>query len=103
MRGEDHRLVSKQINLDSDYLITCCQGQQLYIYIGYRGPILDLTDEAQSRQEIEFLLLGATTESNMAAILDLERNYQIAPTATGNGSPCCQGQQQNSRWLPNRK
>ena len=25
-------------------------------YIDYRGPILDLTDEAQSRQEIELLV-----------------------------------------------
>ena len=67
MRGEDHRLVSKQINSDSDYFLPGATT----IYIGYRGPILDLTDEAQSRQEIEFLLLGATTESNMAAILNL--------------------------------
>ena len=49
-------------------------GATTVTYIDYRGPILDLTDEAQSRQEIEFLLPGATTESNMAAILNLEGN-----------------------------
>ena len=69
MRGEDHRLVSKQ----NYKKLSVARGNNC-IYIGYRGPILDLTDEAQSRQEMEFLLLGATTESNMAVILNLEDN-----------------------------
>ena len=55
MRGEDYRLVSKQIKSDSDYLISLLPGATT-VYISYRGPKLDLTDEAQSRQEIEFLV-----------------------------------------------
>ena len=40
------------------------------MYKDHRG----LTAEAQSLQEIEFLLLGATTESKMEDILEIEGN-----------------------------
>ena len=36
---------------------------------------------SHSQQEIEFLLLGVTTESNMADKLKIERNTQIVPKA----------------------
>ena len=59
-------------------------------------PILDHTDGAQYIQEIEFLLLWATTESNMADILNLEKNSQNDVWPTGNEFACCQGQQRVS-------
>ena len=72
----------------------------MYIYIGYRGPYQITQMKPKAWQEIEFLLLWATTESNMADILNLEENpTECIPETTGNGSPCCQGQQLDSKWL----
>ena len=53
-------------------------------------------NEAQYIQEIEFLLLWATTESKMEDILKIERNSQNGVWPTGNELACCQGQQRVS-------
>ena len=45
---------------------------------------------------MEFLLLWATTESNMADTLNIEKNSQNGVWPTGNESACCWGQQQVS-------
>ena len=57
--------------------ITCCQGQQLK-QIEF---LEDLRKLSHRQQEIEFLLLGATTGSNIADKLKIEENTQIVPKA----------------------
>ena len=57
-----------------NYLLPWTTTVYIYRIIEIIEPILDHTDEAQYIQEIEFLLLWATTESNMADILNIEKN-----------------------------
>ena len=56
--------------------ILVAMGNNCNVYRNYRNyrANTDLTDDAQRPQEIEFLLLWATTKSNMADILNIEKN-----------------------------
>ena len=58
------------------------------------GATIETKEDAicahRHRQEIEFLLPGATTGSNMATKLKIYRGSQkTVPQQTGNRSPCC--------------
>ena len=68
---EDHILVSKQIDQITGLLVA--RGNNC-ISIRYREPILDSQMKPKAWQEIEFLLLWVTTESNMADKHEIQGN-----------------------------
>ena len=57
-----------------DYLLPWATTVMYIEIIEIIEPIQITTDDAHRPQEIEFLLLWATTESNMADILNIEKN-----------------------------